>query len=109
MTQLLDIAERSARGVAIAGEITGKPLPAPATPYQESLRDFVWAEVWSRPGLDRRARFLIALAGAAVAGADPTTLDNYVRGALTTKDLSLPELREAALHLSVYTGWSRGG
>lgn len=109
MTQLLDIAERSARGVAIAGEATGKPLPAPATLYQESLRDFVWAEVWSRPGLDRRARFLIALAGAAAAGADPTVLDNYVRGALTTKELTLAELREAALHLSVYAGWSRGG
>lgn len=108
MTQLLDIAERSARGIAIAAEVTGAALPAPATPYQESLRDFVYAEVWNRPGLDRRARFLIGMAGAAMAGADPDMLDDYVRGALTSKELSLAELREAALHVSVYSGWSRG-
>jgi len=109
MAQMLDIAERSARGAAIGAEVTGRPLVPAETPYAQSWRDFAYAEVWSRPGLDRRARFLIAIGGAAMAGADPETLDGYVRGALTGKELSLPELREAALHLSVYSGWSRGG
>lgn len=109
MAELLDITARSQRGSQIGAAITGMPMPAPATPYQESWRDFVFAEVWNRPGLDRRARFLIAIAGAAIAGADPQTLEGYVRGALTTEELSLPELREVSLHLAVYSGWSRGG
>ena len=35
-------------------------------------------------------------------------LDGYVRGALKLGELTLAELREAALHLAVYAGWSRG-
>lgn len=105
---LLDPRERSQRGHAIQAEVTGA-APAPTTPHQESWRDFVFAEIWNRPGLDRRARYLISLAGAAIAGAHAPTLDGYVRGALAGGELSLLELREAALHISVYGGWSRGG
>jgi 4-carboxymuconolactone decarboxylase len=64
--------------------------------------------VWKRPALDRRARFLISLAGAACEGGRPDVMDGYVRGALKLGELALGELREAALHLSVYAGWSRG-
>lgn len=60
------------------------------------------------PGLDRRSRYLIALAGAAIAGAPDEVLGDYIRGALLNEELSLAELREAALHLAVYAGWSRG-
>jgi 4-carboxymuconolactone decarboxylase len=105
---LLEPAERSARGEAIGAEVTGASLPAPTTPYQESWRDFIFAEVWSRPGLDRRSRFLVALASSAATAGDSSQIDAYVRGALTSGVLSLAELREAALHLSVYTGWTKG-
>lgn len=105
---LLDNGERTARGISIQTEVTGS-APAPTTPHQESWRDFVFAEIWNRPGLDRRSRYLISLAGAALQGAHAPTLDGYVRGALTSGELNLGELREAALHLSVYGGWSRGG
>ena len=106
---LLDPKERSDRGLAIQSEVIGQPANPASTPVEESWRDFIFAEVWSRPGLDRRARYLIAMAGAALAAADNATLDGYVRGALRSGLISLPELREAALHLSVYGGWSRGG
>jgi 4-carboxymuconolactone decarboxylase len=105
---LLDPAERSARGTAIGAEVTGRPLAAPTTPYSESWRDFIFAEVWSRPGLDRRARFLIAIASAAATNGSSDLVDRFVRGALTTGELSLAELREATLHLSVYIGWVKG-
>jgi 4-carboxymuconolactone decarboxylase len=105
---LLDPAQRSARGLAIQAEVTGQPAPAPATLLEESWRDFVFAEVWSRPGLDRRARYLISLASAAMCNGQAGYLDGYVRGALASGTLSLAELREGALHLAVYGGWSRG-
>lgn len=108
MSQLLDPKERSARGNAIQAEANAAAPSAPATPVDESIRDFVYAEVWSRPGLDRRARYLISLAGAVMSAAPQEMLDGYVRGALKGGDLSLSELREAALHLSVYAGWPRG-
>jgi 4-carboxymuconolactone decarboxylase len=104
---LLDPAERTARGLALQAELTGSPERDAATLMEQSWRDFVYAEVWSRPGLDRRARFLVSLAGAAVIG-HAHAMNAYARGALTTGELTLSELREAALHVAVYGGWSAG-
>jgi 4-carboxymuconolactone decarboxylase len=108
-TSMLDPAERSARGDALYAEVTGKKPAAAATPYEQSWRDFIFAEVWSRPGLDRRARYLVAIAGAALSSGAGSHLELYVHGALKSGTLSPSELREAALHLSVYGGWSKGG
>lgn len=108
MSSLLDPRERSERGSALLADVTAAPAPAPGTPLEESWRDFVYAEVWNRPGLDRRARYLVSISGATIAGADAAILDGYLRGALAGGHLSLAELREAALHLAVYAGWPRG-
>jgi 4-carboxymuconolactone decarboxylase len=105
---LLDPKERTQRGVQLQSELLGKPAPEPTSLLDASWRDFIYAEVWSRPGLDRRSRFLISLAGAACEGCASDIVDGYVRGALTTGALTQAELREAALHLAVYAGWSRG-
>lgn len=108
MADLLDPAVRTARGIATRADLTGQPAPEPATLLEESWRDFIYAEVWTRPGLDLRARFLIAMAGAANAR-DEAAAERYARGALVKQALSLAELREAALHHAVYSGWSSGG
>jgi 4-carboxymuconolactone decarboxylase len=105
---LLDPAARSARGTSLQAEVNGKTASSPVTPVEQSIRDFVYAEVWSRPGLDRRARYLISISAAVMSGADLAMIDGYVRGALTSGELTLAELREGALHLSVYGGWPRG-
>lgn len=106
---MLDPVERTERGLANQTELTGKAAPKPRTLLQESWRDFIYAEVWTRPGLDLRARFLISMAACASNNGPKDALDGYVRGALTTGKLTLPELREAALHLAVYSGWDKGG
>jgi 4-carboxymuconolactone decarboxylase len=108
MAELQDHMERRARGASIQETVTGKPAPEPATIYEETWRDFVFAEVWTRPGLDRRARYLIAMAGSANTPGPKERLADYVRGALKEGELSLAELREAALHLACYAGWSKG-
>jgi len=98
---------RAGNGNRIAGEI-GLPLPAiSATPVQAALRDFVCSEVWSRPGLDRRARFIISIVGSADAHGPDWILEGYIRGALEHGELSLTELREIALHMTGYTGISQ--
>lgn len=105
---LLDPEARSQRGSERQSALTGAPAPQPKTVLQASWRDFVYAEVWSRPGLDLRSRFWIAMASAACSPGPAHVLDNYVRGALTSGEVTLAELREGALHLAVYAGWSRG-
>jgi 4-carboxymuconolactone decarboxylase len=105
---LLDPAERTRTGVAQQSALLAAPAPEPKTVFEASLRDFVFAEVWTRPGLDRRSRFWITIATAAATLAPPEMLDGYVRGALTLSDVTLAELREAVLHLAVYAGWSKG-
>jgi 4-carboxymuconolactone decarboxylase len=104
---LLDPAERSRTGARLQAELTGGAAAEPRTLFEESWRDYVYAEVWSRPGLDLRSRFLISMSGAANANDQPAA-ERYVRGALGSRELTLAELREAALHVAVYAGWSCG-
>ena len=104
---LLDPAERTARGAKLQAELTGEPTSEPATLVQASWRDYIYSEVWARPGLDLRSRFLIAMSSAAGVS-DSAATERYVQGALITGNLTLAELREAALHTAVYAGWSYG-
>jgi 4-carboxymuconolactone decarboxylase len=103
-----DPAQRTARGIRNQTELLGMPAPQPTSLLDAAWRDYIFAEVWSRPALDRRSRFLIAIAGACCEGVAPEVLEGYIRGALTLDQLTQTELREAALHLSVYAGWARG-
>lgn len=105
---MLDPTERTARGLGLQAEVTGKPAPDAATPLAGSIRDFIYAEVWNRPGLNRRARYLISIAGSILCDEPLDGLDAYVQGALKSGLLTLSELREAALHMAVYGGWGRG-
>jgi 4-carboxymuconolactone decarboxylase len=88
-------------------EVTGTPAPQPRTLLQAAWRDYLFAEVWTRPGLDRRSRFMISMAGAAMSGGSSVPLENYIRGALILGEFTLIELREAALQVGVYGGFSR--
>src|SRR5271156_1322170 len=106
---LRDPAERTRNGVRQQTELLAAPAPEPGTLLESSWRDYVFAEVWTRPGLDRRSRYFISISSAVCEGGRPDVVDGYVRGALKLGEITLPELREAALHLAVYGGWSRGG
>jgi 4-carboxymuconolactone decarboxylase len=105
---LLDPAKRSRTGAQQQADLQGKPAPEPSTLLDASWRDYIFAEVWTRPGLDRRSRYLISIASAACEGGRPDVLDGYIRGALKLGELTQLELREAALQLAVYAGWSSG-
>jgi len=105
---LLDPSERTRVGKHQQQQLLGAPAPEPRTLLESSWRDYVFAEVWTRPALDRRSRYFISISSAVCEGGRPDVVDGYVRGALTLGDITLAELREAALQLAVYAGWSRG-
>lgn len=105
---LLDPKERTERGIEQQSELLARPAPEPQTLFEASWRDYVFAEVWNRAGLDLRSRYLISMASASRADTPRDILDGYIRGALVQQELTLTELREAALHLAIYGGWSRG-
>lgn len=103
-----DPAQRTRLGLQQQSELLAAPADQPRTLLQASWRDYIFSEIWTRPGLDRRSRLLISISGATCESGRPEMLDGYIRGALTLKELTVTELREAALHLAVYGGWSRG-
>jgi 4-carboxymuconolactone decarboxylase len=105
---LLDPLERGRVGKQHQEELLGAPAPEPRTLFESSWRDFIFAEVWTRPGLDRRSRYFISISSAVCEGGRPDVVDGYIRGALKLGEITLPELREATLQLAVYAGWSRG-
>jgi len=100
-------AERTKAGVRTQSEVFARAPAEPRTLLQSSWRDYIFAEVWTRPGLDRRSRLMIAMAGAAMSAGSVMPLEGYIRGALGLGEFTLAELREAALQIGVYSGWSR--
>ena len=104
----LDPQERARFGLQQQSELLGVPAADPRTLLEASWRDYVFAEVWSRPGLDRRSRYLISISSAVCEGGRPDVVDGYIRGALKLGEITLSEFREAALQLAVYAGWSSG-
>jgi 4-carboxymuconolactone decarboxylase len=84
----------------------GVPAPSPATPRAATLIDFVFAEIWSRPGLSRRDRRLVTLTCLAATDA-LASLGDHVYGALVAGDLTYDELGEWVLHFAVYCGWGK--
>jgi 4-carboxymuconolactone decarboxylase len=104
----LDPSERARSGKQQQEQLLGAPAPEPRTLFESSWRDYIFSEVWSRPGLDLRSRYLISISSAVCESGPSDHVDGYVRGALKRGEITLPELREAALQLAVYGGWSRG-
>ena len=102
-----DDEDRARRGLAAFRSVLGFDGPTdPSTPFGQAARDFVFAEVWDRPGLDRRSRRWITLACVTAAGA-PTAMRVYARAALDSGDITMAELREFALQFAVFQGFPK--
>ena len=86
------------RSLAAAGDFMA--------PFQRMATEWCWGEVWTRPGLDRRARSLMNLAMLTALN-KPNELKLHVRGALAN-GLSVAEIQEALLHATVYCGIPAG-
>jgi 4-carboxymuconolactone decarboxylase len=71
-------------------------------PFQEYLTGAAWADVWGRPGLDRRTRSAITLALLTALRAE-AEIPMHVRAALR-HGLTANEIAEVLLHAAVYAG-----
>jgi 4-carboxymuconolactone decarboxylase len=77
-----------------------------ARPMQDLVTEYCWGAVWSRPGLDRRARSLVNL-GILTALNRRHELGVHVRGALNN-GVTPEEIREVLLQAAVYCGVPAG-
>ena len=71
-------------------------------PLQKLITEYCWGEVWSRPGIDRRARSFINLAMIAALNR-PNELKLHVRGALNN-GVTTSEIQEILLQVAIYCG-----
>lgn len=71
-------------------------------PFQDYITGAAWADVWGRPGLDRRTRSAITLALLTALRAE-AELPMHVRAALQ-HGLTRDEIAEVLLHAAVYAG-----
>ncbi|MET0698272.1 MAG: carboxymuconolactone decarboxylase family protein [Mycobacterium sp.] len=98
---------RRATGLRQFAEVMTVDPPTDTSPtIADGLIDFVFAEIWSRPGLSRRDRRFVTLACVAAADADDP-LEQHVYAALNSGDVTITEMRETVLHFAVYAGWPK--
>ncbi|KWX19993.1 carboxymuconolactone decarboxylase [Mycolicibacterium wolinskyi] len=98
--------DRRKRGLEVFRDVMTAPVPDDDSPVADGLLDFVFAEIWTRPGLSRRDRRFVTLACVAAADAQEP-LEQHVYAALNSGDISITEMREAVLHFAVYAGWPK--
>jgi len=80
--------------------------PEGDTAFDVATRQFLFGEVWNRPGLSIRDRRIVTIA--CVAGADAVKpIEDQVYAALRSGDLTIDEMNEITLHFAVYCGWPK--
>lgn len=101
---------RYERGLEVRREVLGpdhvarslENATAFTEPMQKLVTEYCWGEIWSRPGLDRRARSLVNLSMITALNRNHE-LGLHVRGALNN-GLSRDEIREVLLQTAIYCG-----
>jgi 4-carboxymuconolactone decarboxylase len=108
-----DPAERRHVGLAQQTALTGASAPVVgAVGGRDSactlagIKNFVFGEMWMRPGLDRRARRWLTLVGVAESSAT-TPIGSHVHAAMSVGDVSAGEMDEFVLQYAVQGGWPK--
>jgi 4-carboxymuconolactone decarboxylase len=103
-----DPEQRLRGGEAAFTEITCLPVAPPRdNPYSGAgVLNFVFGELWLRPGLGIKERRLISVACAAFQDTEMAIV-SHVYAALKSGDVTFPEMDELALHFAAYYGWPK--
>lgn len=105
-----DPATPSERGMRVRREVLGDAHVDAAEAarteldgdFQDFLTETAWADVWDRPGMDRRTRSLVTIAILAALGRTEE-LAMHLRATRNT-GASEDEVREALFHVAIYAG-----
>jgi 4-carboxymuconolactone decarboxylase len=82
-------------------------VPTRDNPYSGAgILNFVFGEMWLRPGLGMKERRFITVACVAFQDA-PLPILSHVYAALKSRDISFDEMDELALHFAAYYGWPK--
>jgi 4-carboxymuconolactone decarboxylase len=103
--------ERAARGRARYREVYGDDavmLPPGASDFFDLMMGQLFAEVWSRPGLDTAQRRLLVMGVLAAQGRFDTLAIQFER-TLATGELTAEQVRETVIHLIPYVGYPSSG
>jgi 4-carboxymuconolactone decarboxylase len=82
-------------------------VPIRDNPYSGAgILNFVFGEMWLRPGLGIKERRLVTVACVAFQDA-PFPIMSHVYAALKSRDVTFDEMDELALHFAAYYGWAK--
>ncbi len=106
----LTVAQVREQGMAVRREVLGAAHVDRATvgatdltsDFQQFITEYAWGGIWTRPGLDRRARSLVTLT-ALVARGHHEELAMHVRAA-RTNGVTVEEIKEVLLQTAIYCG-----
>ncbi len=103
-----DPEERLAVGEQSFRDVNCMPFaPIRDNPYSGAgILNFVFGEMWLRPGLGMKERRLVTVACVAFQDA-PYPIMSHVYAALKSRDVSFDEMDELALHFAAYYGWAK--
>ena len=99
--------ERRERGLATMREVYGWEFQDGPGDFFAMTADHLFAEVWSRPGLDIGQRRLL-LVGLLAGQGRHDVLGIQLDAAFRTGELDAETLREIVVFLSHYAGWPAG-
>ena len=101
--------DRHAKGQRVLDDLFGGRMSARGPAFKEMTEltvDYLFGEIWSRPGLPLRDRSLVTVAVLCANGQEPQ-LRGHLEGALNLGH-SPSALKEVMIHVAHYAGWPTG-
>ena len=99
--------DRRRRGLEKMREVYGWDVQDGPGDFFAMTVDHLFAEVWSRPGLEQRDRRLLLIGLLVGLGLDDV-LGIQLDSALKLDEIDEDEMREIVIFLTHYAGWPRG-
>jgi 4-carboxymuconolactone decarboxylase len=97
--------EKRRKGRAKFAEVMQfEPPEMPPEPFLDTTVDYLFADLWSRPGLGVRERRISTLTTLICLG-NELALKLHLGAAMKSGDLSDTEIDELILHVAHYGGW----
>jgi 4-carboxymuconolactone decarboxylase len=105
-----DSKERFERGKKVRESVLGHALVAHSAKnrtafnadFQDFLSEYVWGEIWSRPGLNKKTRSMLTIAMLVAMGKNDE-LKLHIRATKHT-GVTRDEVKEILMHAAIYAG-----